>query len=106
MEDDMITSPYFLAFMNDALEYYKDIEEVWHISGWNYPISEQGIGDTFLWRVMNCYGWATWKNKWKYYDKNPKRLISEFSIDDVYKINIDGSYNFFQQVLQNYYWYY
>ena len=38
MEDDILTSPYFLRYMNDALEKYENDENVWHISGWNYPI--------------------------------------------------------------------
>ena len=64
LEDDMVTSPYFLKFMNEALEFYKDEEKVWHISGWNYPIDTDGLDDVFLWRLMNCWGWATWTDRW------------------------------------------
>ncbi len=34
LEDDIVTSPYFLKFMNEALEFYKDEERVMHISGY------------------------------------------------------------------------
>jgi hypothetical protein len=69
LEDDHVTSKYFLNYMNDALEFYKDTKEVWHISGWNYPLG--GIFSskkTFLWRVMNCWGWATWADRWQHFE--------------------------------------
>ncbi|MFV9985010.1 MAG: hypothetical protein AB8V03_05585 [Francisella endosymbiont of Hyalomma asiaticum] len=44
-----------MKFMNDALEFYKNEEKVWRISGWNYPIEIENFSDTFLWRVMNCW---------------------------------------------------
>ena len=48
LEDDLVTSPYFLKFMNEALVFYKDKEKVWHISGWNYPIETNKLDDVFL----------------------------------------------------------
>jgi len=101
LEDDLVTSPYFLKFMNDALEFYKDKERVWHISGWNYPIDTEGLEDVFLWRVMNCWGWATWSDRWKYFEKNIDKTIKEFSQSDIKKFNLDGSENFWVQVVAN-----
>jgi 2-polyprenyl-3-methyl-5-hydroxy-6-metoxy-1,4-benzoquinol methylase len=101
LEDDIVTSPYFLKFMNDALDFYESEEKVWHISGWNYPIENITSNETFLWRVMNCWGWATWKNKWKYFEKDPEKLINTFDIDDIYKFNIDGTNDFWSQVTAN-----
>jgi len=69
LEDDLLTSPYFLKFMNEALEYYKNEKKVWHISGWNYPINNEGLDDVFFWRTMNCWGWATWADRWQYFEK-------------------------------------
>jgi hypothetical protein len=37
LEDDIVTSPYFLKFMNDALNFYANNPKVWHIAGWNHP---------------------------------------------------------------------
>lgn len=36
MEDDLITAPYFLQFMNDALETYKDEPRVGHIQACDF----------------------------------------------------------------------
>jgi len=48
LEDDLVTSPYFLNFMNNALVFYENEDKVWHISGWNYPIDIDGLNDVFL----------------------------------------------------------
>ena len=39
LEDDLLTSSSFLFFMNTALRKYDNEKRVWHIAGWNYPIS-------------------------------------------------------------------
>ncbi len=102
LEDDLVTSPYFLKFMNEALEFYKDEEKVWHISGWNYPIDTKGLGDVFLWRLMNCWGWATWADRWKYYEKNIDKIVKDFSSQDIKGFNLDGiEKGFWKQVVSN-----
>ncbi len=102
IEDDIVTSPQFLSYMNKALSYYKEQKDVWHISGWNYPIDTENLGDGFFWRTMNCWGWATWKDRWKYYKKNPSELIKKMSKSEIEKFNLDNSANFWTQVQQNY----
>ena len=101
LEDDLVTSPYFLKFVNEALEFYKDEKKVWHISGWNYPIKIDGEEDVFFWRVMNCWGWATWADRWQYFEKDIKKLITTFSKDDIKRFNLDGYENFWSQVIAN-----
>jgi hypothetical protein len=101
LEDDLVTSPYFLKFMNEALEVYKDEKKVWHVSGWNYPIETNGLDDVFFWRLMNCWGWATWADRWAHYEKNVAKTINEFSKDDIYNFNINGIENFWTQVTLN-----
>ena len=101
LEDDIVTSPYFLDYMNKSLHLYEKEKKVWHISAWNYPIEQIDNQDTFLWRVMNCWGWATWKDKWIHYEKDTNKLISSFSNEDIHKFNLDNTYNFWKQVLDN-----
>lgn len=102
LEDDIVTSQYFLTFMNDALDFYENEDKVWHISGWNYPKLIDDINyDVYLWRLMNCWGWATWKNKWKYYEKNISHLVSSFSKLDIKSFNLNNSEFFWHQVLGN-----
>lgn len=101
LEDDMVTSSSFLRFMNEALEHYASEPRVWHISGWNYPISPDGLGDSFLWRIMSCWGWGTWADRWQNFEKNTEKLIKEFSKADIRYMNVDGYENFWKQVLLN-----
>jgi hypothetical protein len=101
LEDDLLTSPYFLKFMNEALEFYKYEKKVWHISGWNYPIETNGFDDVFLWRVMNCWGWGTWADRWQFYEKNVDKTIEKFTKEDIKRFNLDGIENFWSQVIAN-----
>jgi hypothetical protein len=101
LEDDIVTSPYFLTFMNNALDYYVDNLKVWHISGWNHPIKTSGLGDAFFWRTMDCWGWATWKDRWKYFEKDTDKLLEKFTKKDIYRFNINGAENLWGQVVAN-----
>lgn len=63
LEDDIVTSPCFLKFMNDALNLYESSTSVFHISGYMYP-HNLILPDTFFLKVPLCWGWATWKRAW------------------------------------------
>lgn len=101
LEDDIVTSSYFLKFMNDALNYYENEEKVWHINGWNYPININGLGSTFFYREMKCWGWGTWKSKWQYFEKDPEKIMSLFSDHEIKRFNLDGVTDFFIQIQCN-----
>lgn len=101
LEDDIVTSPSFLEFMNSALDKYKNSDQVWHISGWNYPIDSEGLSEAFFWRTMNCWGWATWADRWQYFTKDPQRLVQSWSKNEIKCFNLDGKYNFWSQVTEN-----
>lgn len=101
LEDDLVTSPFFLSYMNQALDHYQDEKKVWHISGWNYPIDTTELGDAFFLRVMNCWGWATWSDRWAHYEKDSEKLIAEFDSKMVQKFDLEDSGIFWSQVLSN-----
>lgn len=101
LEDDIVTSPAFLSFMNQALNYYKNNKKVWHVSGWSYPIENISEEDVYFWRVMNCWGWATWQDKWKYFQKDTDYLIDNFSKKMIKDFDLDNSGIFWPQILDN-----
>lgn len=101
LEDDVVTSRGFLAFMNAALDRYRDEPRVWHVSGWNYPIDPSGLDDAFFWRVMNCWGWATWADRWQHFRKAPGDLIRAWDRETITRFNLDGTHDFWRQVEEN-----
>ena len=103
LEDDLVTSPFFLRYMNDALEFYKDEHKVMHISGWNYPIESPTNNDVFLYRTMDCWGWATWADSWNYFEKDTDKLVSKFTKKDIQNFNLDGLNDVWIQVVLNKY---
>ena len=75
LEDDIVTSPYFLKYMNDALMYYKNIDKVACISGFVDP--RLRLKDQFFLRGADCWGWATWKRGWKVFNPDGKELLRQ-----------------------------
>jgi hypothetical protein len=76
MEDDIVTSPVFLDYMNDALELYRESESVGAISGYLFPLEEK-LPDTFFLADESCWGWATWQRAWRLFEPDGKKLLSE-----------------------------
>lgn len=75
LEDDIVTSRGFLRFMNEALEMYKDDEQVMHISAYMYP-HKGYLPATFFYPVpYPGGGWATWARAWKYFNNNTQELF-------------------------------
>jgi acetyltransferase-like isoleucine patch superfamily enzyme len=83
LEDDILTSKGFLNYMNDALTLYEDNKDVMHISGFMYPHKEK-LPETFFFNVPLCWGWATWKDSWKYFNND--------SISQWKKLNIEEAF--------------
>ena len=70
LEDDLITSPNFLCYMNQALEFYQAEEKVWSVSGFSFPIKYDAaytFDNSFGLRASS-WGWATWENRWDLVD--------------------------------------
>ena len=66
VEDDLITSKYFIKYMNEALDFYEKDEKIWSISGYNLPIKIHNDykSDVYLGYRGCSWGWATWKDRW------------------------------------------
>lgn len=66
VEDDLILSPYFLQYMNGALDYYKDVPDIWSISGYSFPMkSLKNYPHDVFYSYRGCsWGWATWEDRW------------------------------------------
>ena len=73
LEDDLLTSPYFLKYMNTALDKYESYPSVFTISANRPPVNKMAIPDDYEYDVFVSLrpfstGWATWKEKWERID--------------------------------------
>ncbi len=69
LEDDLVTTPYFLKYMNQTLKFYKNNHSVLSITGYsfteeimNFPNSFKD--DIYLHIRPMSWSWATWKDRW------------------------------------------
>lgn len=93
VEDDIVTSPFFLTYMNDALNKYEGNEQVMHIAGYMFPINPKGLKETFFYRNSSCWGWGTWKRAWDKMGNDACLLKTKFTEEMKYRFNIDGAYD-------------
>lgn len=69
LEDDLVTSPYFLKYMNRALDFYSDSSDIYSVTGFNFSQSfmqyPQGFNDDVYINIRPMsWSWATWKRNW------------------------------------------
>ncbi len=70
VEDDLILAPYFLKYMNEALEFYEKDEDIWSISGYTFPMKclEEYAHDVYYSYRGCSWGWGTWLDRWEKVD--------------------------------------
>lgn len=73
VEDDLVVSSGFLRYMNKALDLYHASPQVFSVSAYNYPgrllrIPDNYPYDAFFVMRHMCWGWATWRDRWKRVD--------------------------------------
>ncbi|MDG5469932.1 glycosyltransferase family A protein [Deltaproteobacteria bacterium IMCC39524] len=101
LEDDIVTSRYFLRYMNDALEHYKAVDRVMHVSGYMFPIDSTELPQTFFYRSTSCWGWGTWASAWQFFKKEPDQLLRQFSTDEIERFSLGGVTDHWAQAVQN-----
>ncbi len=94
LEDDLVTSPYFLRFMNDGLDVYRDNPEVASIHGYLFP--HQGDApETFFLRGADWWGWATWARAWDAFESDGQALLQKITNRNLKNsFNADDTYDF------------
>lgn len=74
LEDDCIPGPYFLDYMYECLDRYKDNDQVMSIAGYTIPLPQATL-ESHPWDVyfaprIGSWGWGTWQRAWKYYERD------------------------------------
>jgi hypothetical protein len=70
LEDDLISSPNFLDFMNQALDFYEHTPEIMSVSGYtmDLPGLKNYDRDYYIGIRASSLGWGTWLQKWEVVD--------------------------------------
>ena len=101
LEDDLQVSPYFLDFMNSALDTYESEDKVMHISGYMFPIDDLDLPETFFLRGASCWGWATWARAWKMFESDSKNLLDAIRAKKLeYEFDMQGTVGY-TKMLEN-----
>jgi len=95
LEDDCLPSLSFFIYCEELLLKYKDNPIIWHIAG-NNPLTEiKSKYSYYFARVQHCWGWASWRRAWNYYN---------FDIIDLDKFCNEGINKIFTRKEDKRYW--
>jgi hypothetical protein len=71
LEDDCLPHPSFFRYCQELLEYYREDERIWCISGDNFQDGQwRGNGSYYFSNYPHCWGWASWRRAWQKYDRD------------------------------------
>ena len=100
LEDDLVTSPYFLKYMNDALILYENEKQVYSVTGYIYNLKRK-IPETSLYKFGESLGWGTWRKAWQKFNPNSAELLEEIIRNNLtHKFNFKGGYEFTSILIQ------
>ncbi|WP_448380241.1 glycosyltransferase family 2 protein [Gloeomargarita sp.] len=78
LEDDCLPNHSFFRFCDELLERYQDHERVMAITGNNHQRGREVTPYSYYFsKYFHCWGWASWRRAWQYYDVTMK-LWPEF----------------------------
>lgn len=98
LEDDLVVSPFFLKYMNEALDFYEKEEQIVCIHGYVYPVKRK-LPETFFIKGADCWGWATWKRGWDLFCLDGKFLLDEINRYNMKReFDFEGSYPYYKML--------
>lgn len=102
IEDDLYVSTDFLIYMNEALDYYENIDNVWSISGYTFPMKAlKKYSHDIYYSYRACsWGWATWLDRWELIDWEVKEY-EKFLKDKKWIRNFNRGGGDMSQMLSN-----
>ena len=103
LEDDLVTSPFFLKYMNEGLEVYSNDSSVASIHGYRFPCNKKPLQDTFFLKGADCWGWGTWRRSWKFFNPNARYLYDKILQVNGY-VDFNRKFSFgYMEMLQDVY---
>lgn len=85
LEDDLVTSPYFLMYMNEALERYRSSKQVMSISAFGRKeivdtLHGADSYDAYFVPRNSSWGWGAWRESW---------LLADWEVSNYESFRID-----------------
>ncbi|MCG6871550.1 MAG: hypothetical protein LJE84_04595 [Gammaproteobacteria bacterium] len=99
LEDDLVPGPFFLEFMNHALQIYEPAEHIMQIGAYMYPVVLPHSPEAFFLPFTSSWGWATWQRAWQHFDATGDGY--ELLARDAQKrreFDLDGAVRYFQML--------
>jgi hypothetical protein len=99
LEDDLVVSPRFLAYMNQALERYATNPRVMQVSGHMFPVRATAGPDALFLPFTTSWSWATWARAWTSFDSTLPGL-EQLTNDAARRreFDLDGSYPYYRML--------
>lgn len=95
LEDDIWPSPFFLSYMNDALNLYENDKRVLSIGAYNFFALSPDTSETFFIKIPDCWGWAVWKDRWESFELDGSKLYERLKSENLIEtFNLNGAYDF------------
>lgn len=96
LEDDCIPHPTFLTYCEELLDRYRHDKRVMNISGQNVLFGRKRTEYSYYYsRFTLCWGWATWRRSWQYFDVDLKlwpevrdRRFMKDILEDPYAVKV------------------
>ena len=102
IEDDLSFNHSLLEYLDFCLKRYRDHKYIFSVNGHN-PVNEHflNIKKPYLSRSVHIWGWATWADRWKLYEKNFSPALR--SMDNLSSLETIGSMPFIIKPLEYYF---
>lgn len=99
LEDDLLTSPLFLEYMNKGLNEFENHNEIGAIQGFIYKLDN--APESFCLKWFSSWGWATWQNTWEKVNFDGEFLYDALKRKNkIHDFNIKGAKSF-SRILKN-----
>jgi hypothetical protein len=87
VEDDIVTAPIFLEYMNKALHFYEQDEAIFSIGAYRtaFKMPAGYREDVFLLNRSCSWGWATWRKAWNKISVDPEEIKRGLSDKNIRK---------------------
>ena len=92
LEDDIVVSKVFLSYVLQALDFYEYEKDVASIHGYT-PAFATNLPQSFFLKGADCWGWATWKDRWSLFRDDAALMLRELQQQNsVHEFDLLGAY--------------